>query len=139
MNHLEFLKLSLKICALLLMGEHDEHQNIMTLDLINSDSFAIAAVRKITVPVRMGYVMLWPQTPPLLRDFKQQRCVSLPHGRCALWGLSWGLCSSLSSLISQAAEPPPLDHHWHSGRSHTGCAKLLPRNDTSHSHFIGQS
>lgn len=42
------------MCALILMGEDAEHQNIITFNLINSDSFRIAALRKIAALVRMG-------------------------------------------------------------------------------------
>lgn len=40
--------------APLWMGEPDEHPNIITLDLINSDSFGIAALWKMPVLVGMG-------------------------------------------------------------------------------------
>lgn len=36
------------------MGESAEHQNAITFNLINSDSVGVAALKDLTVVVRMG-------------------------------------------------------------------------------------
>lgn len=54
LSYLEILKSSLQMCALVLMGKHIGNHNIIKLNLINSDSPGMAALRKITALVRMG-------------------------------------------------------------------------------------